>query len=671
VPLLVSELRKVLDDLEHKVKAYRVGLVADFEHQYQHTLRDTAPAVAREVYQSLALNVDSDYPSLAPDLKTWLVRQDASCEQQHDVDADSVSTRPELSNTPPSYPPGPDAAVLDLDLDRHQLVNPRSPLSPNAAFGATPMGDPHEHEKEFQGLFTPFFLPLLDSSSHLNNHLQPIASALPTIATSPLSDPTINVANGIINDPGVEKANVGTADHLQGQDMEGLSETGAFKPALSASQAKARTNSPSPPLTRPNHGRTATDDTISSTLSSALSDKSDSTTAPRSALRRSSSISKHNQQSPRRVRFEFKGVEILPTASPQPSDYLTPRPPSPVAAEQPRSFDEIIEDNASVEEEEPRNSAPPRKISSSEALRALSRTPLEEGTVWTVVNPNSEDRGTETIHQTSGPSAGEAMETKTSSSNPSDVRDHNLTSSLAANTTEEGFRVEPQSDDSSDEDFLSIGKSKSFGGKKPIKQMKASIPTSPSRTAAAAPPEPSAAQEGLRSPEGEKDDKDHASSEDYEAEEEEDMFYFEGGRGLSAPPRPRRRPPPLQEDDPEPSSPDRDNEPVRTPQVASPGIPIARSVGSGPATPTMSRFQVGSLGSYKGRPVVMPVVKNPEIHAQAETLGEFDTFVGGVEEGELYSYRASLVQSTFTGEPRSLSERMMLEDAREGEEQGQ
>lgn len=65
----------------------------------------------------------------------------------------------------------------------------------------------------------------------------------------------------------------------------------------------------------------------------------------------------------------------------------------------------------------------------------------------------------------------------------------------------------------------------------------------------------------------------------------------------------------------------------------------------------------------------MPVVKNPEVLAQAASLGEFNTFVGsldgrsGVDEGDLNSFRATLAQSAFSGTPRSLTERMMMEDA--------
>ena len=65
----------------------------------------------------------------------------------------------------------------------------------------------------------------------------------------------------------------------------------------------------------------------------------------------------------------------------------------------------------------------------------------------------------------------------------------------------------------------------------------------------------------------------------------------------------------------------------------------------------------------------MPVVKNEDLHAQAASLGEFNTFVGGLDgrsgmdEGDLNSFRASLVHTGFSGTPRSLTERMMLEDA--------
>lgn len=65
----------------------------------------------------------------------------------------------------------------------------------------------------------------------------------------------------------------------------------------------------------------------------------------------------------------------------------------------------------------------------------------------------------------------------------------------------------------------------------------------------------------------------------------------------------------------------------------------------------------------------MPVVRNPEVHAQAASLGQFNTFVGGLDgrsgmdEGDLNSFRASVSNIPFSGTPRSFTERLMMEDA--------
>jgi hypothetical protein len=65
----------------------------------------------------------------------------------------------------------------------------------------------------------------------------------------------------------------------------------------------------------------------------------------------------------------------------------------------------------------------------------------------------------------------------------------------------------------------------------------------------------------------------------------------------------------------------------------------------------------------------MPVVRNPEVHARAASLGNFNTFVGGLDgrsgmdEADLSSFRASFVRSGFTGTPRSFTERFMMEEA--------
>lgn len=64
----------------------------------------------------------------------------------------------------------------------------------------------------------------------------------------------------------------------------------------------------------------------------------------------------------------------------------------------------------------------------------------------------------------------------------------------------------------------------------------------------------------------------------------------------------------------------------------------------------------------------MPIVKNPELHAQAASQGDFDSFVGGVDgrsgidESDFSSYRASIAPGGFVGTPRSFTERLMMED---------
>ena len=68
----------------------------------------------------------------------------------------------------------------------------------------------------------------------------------------------------------------------------------------------------------------------------------------------------------------------------------------------------------------------------------------------------------------------------------------------------------------------------------------------------------------------------------------------------------------------------------------------------------------------------MPVVRDPEIYEQAASLGEFNTFVGGLDgrsgmdEGDLNSFRASVVGPSFNGTPRSFTERLMMEEANLG-----
>lgn len=628
---LLQDLHHKLGDLEHKVRAYRHDMAAEFQRYCHNTLRDVPQAVAVNVEQTLTTGL-SNYPALAPDLqlslnsnKQQLVSRQQHQAPDHHVLAQADSHQASASAEPPADPDQP--SPPPLGAEDGAAVDPGS-------------GSPHEREKEFQGLFTPFFLPLLDSSPNLPSSPLPPTAARPSLAAPVTASIGIGSGQGIHVAIGDQLQ--GSPQHLQGRDMEGSGETGAR-------QRTSQAASPTP--SRPDNTRRATDDTTSS----AHSDKSD-TKVPRSALRRRSSSSpKAPNPSPRRVRFEFRGTEVLPTASPQPSDFPTPRPSSPVSADRPRAFDEIVGNSGGNEGEPVEKEPPPRKISSSEALRALSRAPLDEGTVWTVVNPGVEESSDRVDSSSTVSTMGSNTATVTPAAIPTSSAHQpaSTQSVLQAQSPQQ----EEASDESSDEEFLAMAKPKSFKNKpslQPSATPQSADKTSQVETASCEAP-----------PKREEDERDQTSSSEFE--EEEDMFHFENG-GLSAPPKPKRRPPPLKEDTTDGPEP---NVEFRQPSKAeSPAVPISRPTNtSGPSTPTAAKFQTGSLGSYKGRPVIMPVVKNPEVHAQAASLGDFNTFVGGldgrsgVDEGDLNSFRASLVQSGFSGTPRSLTERMMMEDA--------
>lgn len=598
---LLDSLQRRLGDLEHKVQAFRHDMVVDFQHYYHDQLRDVPPAVAANIRQSLGQSLAA-YPSLSQDINLDL---------------------PDL----------PDPQLADSRAVAHPESGQRHHSPPMSVFatgfGATEsLRSPHEHENDFRGLFTPSYLPLLEGSPEPPKPLTVAPPPPPTLMHLP--------------EPGI--ASIG-----QGAEMDQRVDSPSPQGLLSV-----MAQSPS----RPGHVRRSTDDTASS----VVSDRSD-TKIPRSALRRSSSNSRP-PQSPRRVRFEFRGAEVLPTASPQSADFVTPRPLSP-------DLEADAVDSRSLLDDEEEELPPPRKISSSEALRALSRAPLDEGTVWTVVNSNPDEILVE--QQDASP-----IESDSSPSNhlhllPIAPDPPTPTSRVIPIQTSSPRRIveEPEGeeqvdydDDSSDEEFLSMAKPKSFANKKAPNSPSLIQPTTYDASSTKSPT-------SGKSPASKGDTQDRGQTSSGEVDvEEEDMFHFE--TGLSAPPKPRTDPKPyVQEDD--------DDEDIPTEEVSSteqalyatsPAVAIARPPrASGPTTPTSAKFPIGSLGSYKGRPVVMPVVLNPDLHAQAAELGQFNTFVGGLDgrsgmdEGDLNSFRASFADSTFTGAPRSFTERLMMEDS--------
>ncbi|KAK7225939.1 hypothetical protein V2G26_013942 [Clonostachys chloroleuca] len=499
---------------------------------------------------------------------------------------------------------------------------------------------------------------LSDRLTHLGDHLFPAGllrhppySALPSLpAIQSLPMPMVE-GSGMGNDAGAPSS----ADQQKGiQDMEGPSETGGHAQGTSQAQAQAPSESSAQAASqsaerRPSNGRRATDDTPLS----PGSDKSETKT-PRSALRRSSILSKQSQPSPRRVRFEFQGAEVLPTASPQTGDPFLPRQTAPGASDDTRSSDEILGDGIGEDDSSFNIGLPPRKISSSDALRALSRAPLDEGTVWTVVNPTASDENTSNSSSplsaaptTTAPVPSVTAEATMAAANsaaakaialPTTTKAPETNHSITTTNHLEGINQGAESEDSSDEEFLSMGQSRSSISERPKETNVKEAPKENGERLELISPlptnEPSSTTKAV-------EDKDLYSPDEFESDE---MFHFETG-GLSAPPRPRQPRPPKPESpeqSPPPSPRNRYNDISEpSPYSKSPAVAISRP--SGPITPTSAKFAVGSLGSYKGRPVVMPIVKDPDLHAQLS--GQFSP-------------------RRLLRNPRSLTERMMMEEAR-------
>ncbi|KAL6910507.1 hypothetical protein GGI43DRAFT_13790 [Trichoderma evansii] len=609
---LLSSLHTKLDDLEGRLQAYRYDLITDFQRYYHDLLTGVNPSVATSIQQAIAPSF-INYPILRPELEA----------------ADS-------------QPP-----------DRPQPATFQQAATPEASPRIEAPNGSHEREIELQGLFTPSYLPLLDSSPPHNRPAAPATTpTTSTQATDPF--PLLPVMETPVADNSTATDN--------GVTMDSLATTGN-NAAPAGGQAPAEAN---------RLVRTATEESTSS----ACSDKSDFKVM-RSAMRRSSSISKP-PQSPRRVRFEFMGAEVLPTSSPQQVEFIPPGPTSPAAEDEPIASDMILGDD--IEEWQP-----PRKSSSTEALRALSRAPAEEGTVWTVVDPEADRansqpdsakkgalKNTYSMEQTKSTTNNQRIEISAGA-----AQGRNTASLDSGNANGRGSETNRSTDDSSDDDgdYLAIGKRKSAVKQKSTSPSATQLPMRGASNGVSATasrsnnshPNANAPRES-RSPAA----MDNESLDDYG--DDDDLFEFEPA-GLSAPPKPREKPAA-----PPPDEPSDDDEfqdevpnmarPAQQPLYStSPAVTIARPQRTENSMSTVSRFQPGSLGSYKGRPVIMPVVRNPEVHARAASLGQFNTFVGGLDgrsgmdEGDLNSFRASVVQPGFSGTPRSFTERFMMEEA--------
>ncbi|KAL6867994.1 hypothetical protein J3F83DRAFT_738817 [Trichoderma novae-zelandiae] len=623
---LLSSLSTKLDDLEGKMRAYRRDLLSDFQHYYHDLLAGASPSVASNVQRAIVQSF-ANYPTLRPELED---------------------------------------AVADSQLpDPAALPQPAARIEPPG----TPTTSSRDRETELQGLFTPSYLPLLDSSPPSKYDPRPVAAspvaaaAAATASTSPATHTTAPVPLLPVMAPSAAGSGNGTATDL-GITESGLATAGNDTPPADA-QALAEAH---------HLVRTATEESTSS----INSDRSDAK-ARRSALRRSSSISKP-PQSPRRVRFEVMGTEVLPTSSPQQVEFLTPFASSPTVEDDPIASEMLLGGDIDAWE------SPVRKSSSTEALRALSRAPAEEGTVWTVVNPDMDEVISQPRHASNAalekPTSAEPNTSRAnhllSTISPRAAQASNATSSYSDDVNHHGSEIDKDDGNSSDDEdeYLAMPKRKSPAIRKPASASLTQLPpkrAANGHSAATSLPDRSSISSGNPSNSRERRNPPARADEDLvdDGDDDDDLFEFEPG-GLSAPPKPRERPPPPPDDDDELSDESQDDVPNMNRSSlysTSPAVPIMRPARFENSTSTASRFQPGSLGSYKGRPVIMPVVRDPEVHARAASLGHFNTFVGGLDgrsgmdEADLSSFRASVVRSGFTGTPRSFTERFMMEEA--------
>lgn len=606
---LLDSLRQKLDELECEVEACRRHLLPEFHQHCRLLLRDVTPEAASDVKRALAASF-ANYPALRPELE-----------------ADSPPPRP-LSRCPPPPPPSPP---------------PISAAFQSAVCGRTEAPARARHrDLELHGLFTPSFLPLLDDSP-----VSPRPALGRATGTVP-ADPSLLPERG-----------AGLAGMDQTSHHAGAHAHGSPRRLLPAVQPLSV---PDPPTDTAR----STDDT----RSSVSSDKSDSK-PPRSALRRSSSMSKA-PQSPRRVRFEFMGAEVLPTTSPQPSESLRRRPSSPGPDDGAFASD-LAGDTAEDER------VPPRKVSSSDALRALSRTPREEGVAWTVVNADADQFAPDqrdSFDATPPPAAPSPPKTTHS---PLLTKTLSPKRSSGETPTKDGHDGKGDSSSSSSDDgFLAMAKARSsskkpsqataHAPKAPIKPQQGGATTSASPTNRQSPRFRCAKSEHSRALHHDED-----TGVD-EADDDDDVFHFDGEQGAPIKSRSRPSPPPAprEEDVAEHSEADdadeshvlqaQTSESQMSTYATSPAVPIRQPWGSRPVTASGVKSRPGSLGSYKGQPILMPIVRNPELLAQAGSVGSSDKRMGDVDDQTAMEDGSP---PRFPSTPFSFKERFIMEEMME------
>lgn len=653
---LIAAAQSKLAELDNRVAVYRLQMAAEFNRFSEDQLQNVPEAVAYEVSQAVTGSLVK-YPHLFPSGS----HRDHASSLESPIDSHEAPWR-NKGSPPPILP--------------HTSGTPKEPHR-----------SIHERELEFQGLFTPTYLPLLDSAD------RPIHSP----PTSPGADPTSNI------DGQLAVRNTQTSEGTQTSEAPQTSDDTPAPESTPTSEG-TQTSEGSHHRPRPSLLRRATDASVDSVASDSSSAR-----IRKSALRRSSAGSSRGADSPRetrRVRFEVQGQEVLPSSSPQASTTALAEVVS-AGSENSTALADAALPVTSLGDIDGEDDPPPRKVSSSQALRALSKEPLDDPTTWTVVNPGSEDPASDaeksgektSIVPTSNAEDPDEMAPQQL---PMHVKPESGRGRGQGDVKEGGGRskdeamvesVQAAEDESSEEeDALMIISKKDFKKKLRATDSKASKATETVRA------EPTGA--GLRSipttntepmtPKGSSSKVASAKRvEPAEDDDEDDMFKLEAGEGdetlekaISARGSPQKHLPEPAEEEPEEddktdekSDGESDEREAQfkpnAPIQASPpiGMAIKKSADIPAKVPPMPQGSVPkmSIGSYGGKPITMAPVKDQELMkkiAKSEDARPF--FVGSVngrsgpDPSNAKSYRASLPSPARSG-PGTLMERWMRE----------
>lgn len=613
---IASDLLQKLGDLEQKVQGHRQEMATEFQRYSRTLLENATDHVSVKVEHAIRDSLHN-YPAISPafDQANPIKNNTTTC-RPHDIKPTASTDRSKRNKGSP--PP-----VLP-----HTSGTPAADESPRS---------PHAREREFHGLFTPSYLTLLGAEDKNGRDTLPPPTSPPALPPSPQHQQSATA-------PKPAKA-----------------EQGAL-PSLAAVIG-----------TRPTPSRRPTQDTVSSNASDDSSVRN-----RRSALRRSSSSSTSKTQSPRRVRFEVEGGEVLPTMSPPTSPRFVEHLPSPLG--NPEFGDEAHNSGTIVEEDEDSisllGSSPPslpKKVSSTDRLKALARTSNEDTSQWAVVgDPQDADDDDEMLVMGGlKPRPAKPQPKMTTSGRIGEHADQIKLDDKWGEPEEKGAENEDETDEE-DDDILAMPVLSSFKGRKKFSPLESSplsgiIPRTPNPTI------------NLKETTGSEPLVLHRNS-DGPAGDEEDMFDwdFDETEPTSKSKRNGNAKEPKKYIDEEEvngqaessvEEPENDELPV-TQFATSPAVSIQKPSSIPAQASTPSRTSGASIGSFRGRPFSMSSVKDSDVIRRASDLGNMQSFVGSVDGrsglDESSSYRP--IRGQFSGTPKSFSERLMMEDLIEAHE---